>query len=189
MIVAAMTTGASNTTGTARFKGTLVGAAFAVTAWTVSRGNAIALVFLGGLVALFNFYVILVIKKAPLGRIALLAYNVSTLYAYSISQSVDDDDDDEGGADPLIWDIAFHRVISVTLGILWGIIFCRLFWPISGRKKFREGLSVLYLQMGLIWKRGPLTMSLQKNNTLDYMREGEQAALQRYGKCILPPTP
>ncbi|UPL01460.1 hypothetical protein LCI18_012394 [Fusarium solani-melongenae] len=180
MIVAAMTTGAANTTGTARFKGTLIGATFAITAWTVSRGNAIALVFLGGLVALFNFYVILVVKKAPLGRIALLAYNVSTLYAYSISQSVDDDDDDEGGADPLIWDIAFHRVISVTLGILWGIIFCRLFWPISGRKKFREGLSVLYLQMGLIWKRGPLTVSLHSNNTLDYMREGEQAALQRY---------
>ncbi|KAF4981419.1 hypothetical protein FZEAL_2767 [Fusarium zealandicum] len=180
MIVAAMTTGAANTTGTARFKGTLIGAGFAVTSWTVSQGNAIALVFLGGLVALFNFYVILVIKKAPLGRIALLAYNVSTLYAYSISQYVDDDDDDEGGDNPLIFDIAFHRVVAVTLGIVWGIVFCRLIWPISGRKKFREGLSVLYLQMGLIWKRGPLTVSLQSNNTLDYMREGEQAALQRY---------
>ncbi|KAM5382073.1 hypothetical protein ACJZ2D_002675 [Fusarium nematophilum] len=180
MIVAAMTTGAANTTGTARFKGTLIGAAFAVTCWTISQGNAIALVFLGGLTALFNFYVILAVKKAPLGRIALLAYNVSTLYAYSISQYVDDDDDDEGGDSPLIVDIAFHRVVSVTLGIVWGIIFCRLIWPISGRKKFREGLSVLYLQMGLIWKRGPLTMSLQSNNTLDYMREGEQAALQRY---------
>ncbi|KAF5026167.1 hypothetical protein F66182_1731 [Fusarium sp. NRRL 66182] len=180
MIVAAMTTGSANTTGTARFKGTLVGAACALICWTVSQGNAIALIFLGGLVALFNFYVILVIKKAPLGRIALLAYNVTTLYAYSISQDVDDDDDDEGGSNPLIFDIAYHRVIAVTLGIIWGIVVCRLLWPISGRKKFREGLSVLYLQMGLIWKRGPLAMTLQKNNTLDYMREGEQAALQRY---------
>ncbi|KAF4467318.1 Lactobacillus histidine kinase [Fusarium albosuccineum] len=180
MIVAAMTTGAANTTGTARFKGTLIGAACAVTCWTVSQGNAIVLIFLGGLVALANFYVILAIKKAPLGRIALLAYNVSTLYAYSISQSVDDDDDDEGGSNPLIIDIAYHRVVSVTLGILWGIVVCRILWPISGRKKFREGLSVLYLQMGLIWKRGPLSVSLHSNNTLDYMREGEQAALQRY---------
>ncbi|KAI1071066.1 hypothetical protein LB507_009700 [Fusarium sp. FIESC RH6] len=183
MIVAAMTTGSANTTGTARFKGTIIGATFAVVCWTVSQGNAVALVCLGGLVALFNFYVILVIKKAPLGRIALLAYNVSTLYAYSISQDVDDDDDDEGGSNPLIFDIVWHRVIAVTLGIIWGIVVCRLLWPISGRKKFREGLSVLYLQMGLIWKRGPLTVSLQKDsthNTLDYMREGEQAALQRY---------
>lgn len=180
MIVAGMTTGAANTTGTARFKGTLVGAACAITAWTVSQGNAIALVFLGGLVAFCNFYWILAIKNAPLGRIAQLSYNVSTLYAYSLSQSVDDDDDDEGGSNPLIFDIAFHRVVAVTLGILWGVIFCRLLWPISGRRKFREGLSVLYLQMGLIWKRGPLTVSLQSNDTVDYMREGEQAALQRY---------
>lgn len=181
MIVAGMTTGASNTTGTARFKGTLVGATCAVASWTLSQGEPIPLVILGGIVALCNFYWILAIKNAPLGRIALLAYNVSTLYAYSISQDVDDDDDDEGGANPLILDIAFHRVVSVTLGILWGVVFCRLLWPISGRRKFREGLSVLYLQMGLIWKRGPLTVSLHSNNTLDYMREGEQAALQRYG--------
>ncbi|KAF7540930.1 hypothetical protein G7Z17_g12075 [Cylindrodendrum hubeiense] len=180
MIVAGMTTGAANTTGTARFKGTLVGAACAITSWTLSGGDPIALIFFGGIVALCNFYWILAVKNAPLGRIALLAYNVSTLYAYSLSQSVDDDDDDEGGADPMIFDIAFHRVVSVTLGILWGVIFCRLLWPISGRRKFREGLSVLYLQMGLIWKRGPLTVSLQSNNTVDYMREGEQAALQRY---------
>ncbi|KAI6768263.1 hypothetical protein HG530_006272 [Fusarium avenaceum] len=183
MIVAAMTTGSANTTGTARFKGTLIGATFAIVCWTASQGNGIALVFLGAVVALFNFYVILVIKKAPLGRIALLAYNVSTLYAYSISQDVDDDDDDEGGSNPLIFDIAWHRVVAVTLGIIWGIVVCRVLWPISGRKKFREGLSVLYLQMGLIWKRGPLTVSLFKDsthNTLDYMREGEQAALQRY---------
>lgn len=181
MIVAAMTTGAANTTGTARFKGTLVGASFAVAAWTISQGNGLALVFLGGLVALVNFYIILVSKQAPLGRIALLAYNVSTLYAYSISQYVDDDDDDEGGAEPEILDIAFHRVVSVTLGILWGIIVCRILWPISGRRKFREGLSVLYLQMGLIWRRGPLSVSpLNKNTTIDFMREGEQAALQRY---------
>ncbi|KAK7419892.1 hypothetical protein QQX98_003079 [Neonectria punicea] len=180
MIVAGMTTGAANTTGTARFQGTLVGAACAVTSWILSQGNPIALVFLGGIVALCNFYWILAIKNAPLGRIALLAYNVSTLYAYSLSQSVDDDDDDEGGSNPLIFEIVFHRVVSVTLGILWGVIFCRLLWPISGRRKFREGLAVLYLQMGLIWKRGPLTVSLQSNNTMDYMREGEQAALQRY---------
>lgn len=185
MIVMGMTTGAANTTGTSRFQGTLIGAACAVTSWIVSQGNAIALFFIGGIVALGNFYMILVVKNGPLGRIALLAYNVSTLYAYSLSQSVDDDDDDEGGSNPLIFDIAFHRVTSVTLGILWGIIFCRLLWPISGRRKFREGLSVLYLQLGLIWKRGPLTVSLESNNTMDYMREGEQAALQRYGKfCV-----
>jgi hypothetical protein len=180
MIVVGMTTGAANTSGSARFLGTLIGATCACAAWLLSFDNPFILAFLGGLVALGNFYVILVIKNAPLGRVALLAYNVIVLYAYSISQKVDDDDDDEGGRNPFIFEISYHRVIAVTLGIMWGMIVCRFLWPISGRRKFREGLAVLYLQLGLIWKRGPLLTMLESNSTVDYMREGEQAALQRY---------
>lgn len=181
MIVVGMTTGASNTTGTSRFIGTLIGATSACVSWQVSQGNPWLLALFGWLVSLGNFYVILVLKKAPLGRISLLAYNVITLYAYTISQDVDDDDDDEGGIDPLIYEIAYHRVVAVTLGIVWGILICRLLWPISGRRKFREGLAVLHLQLGLIWKRGPLSTMVASNSTLDYMREGEQVALRRYG--------
>ena len=182
MIVVAMTTGASNTTSTARFLGTLIGAACACVSWLVGQGNPYVLALLGWLMACWNFYLILVLNNAPLGRISLLAYNVIVLYAYSLSQSVEDDDDDEGGKNPLIFDITWHRVVAVTLGILWGMIVCRLLWPISGRRKFREGLSVLYLQLGLIWKRGPLGVLIESDNKLDYMHEGEQAALQRYGK-------
>ncbi|CAH0004839.1 unnamed protein product [Clonostachys byssicola] len=180
MIVVAMTTGASNTTSTSRFIGTLIGAACAVVAWIIGQENPFLLAFLGWLVALWNSYLIVVLNNASMGRICLLAYNVITLYAYSISQDVDDDDDDEGGTSPMIFDIAFHRVVSVTIGILWGMIFCRLVWPISARRKFREGLAVLYLQMGLIWKRGPLAVLKDSRSLPDYMREGEQAALQRY---------
>ncbi|PNY25108.1 Uncharacterized protein TCAP_04950 [Tolypocladium capitatum] len=180
MIVVGMTTGASNTTSTARFLGTLIGAACACVSWLASRGNAHVLALFGWLMACWNFYLILVVKNAPLGRISLLAYNVIVLYAYSLSQNVDDDDDDEGGNNPLIFDITYHRVVAVTLGILWGMVVCRLLWPISARRKFREGLSVLYLQLGLIWKRGPLGILVESDNTLAYMREGEQAALQRY---------
>ncbi|KHN96396.1 60S ribosomal protein L19 [Metarhizium album ARSEF 1941] len=183
MIVVGMTTGASNTTSTARLVGTLIGAACACVSWLASQGNAYVLALCGWLMALWNFYMILVIKNGPSGRIALLAYNVIVLYAYSLSQDVDDDDDDEGGTDPLIFDIAYHRVVAVVLGIIWGMIVCRLLWPISGRKKFKEGLSVLYLQLGLIWKRGPLSILLESNNTQDYMKEGEQGALQRYA-CV-----
>lgn len=182
MIVVGMTTGASNTTGTARFIGTLIGATCACFTWVVSGGNNIVLAGLGCVLAFWNFYMILVVKNGPLGRISLLAYNVIVLYAYSLSQNVDDDDDDEGGTNPLIFNITYHRVVAVTLGIVWGISVCRLLWPISGRTKFREGLAVLYLQLGLIWKRGPLTVLMETNNTLDYLQEGEQAALQRYGK-------
>ncbi|OAQ81013.1 60S ribosomal protein L19 [Purpureocillium lilacinum] len=180
MIVVGMTTGASNTTSTARLIGTIIGATCAVVSWLVSQGNAYVLALFGWLVACWNFYLILVLKNAPLGRISLLAYNVIVLYAYSLSQDVDDDDDDEGGKNPLIFDITYHRVVAVVLGILWGMIICRLLWPISGRLKFKEGLSVLYLQLGLIWKRGPLGVLLDSNNTKDYLQEEEQTALRRY---------
>ncbi|KAK3941241.1 Fusaric acid resistance protein-like-domain-containing protein [Diplogelasinospora grovesii] len=180
MIVCSMTVGAANTTGWARFIGTLIGAAASVLNWNLSQGNAVPLVFLGSLVAFGSFWVIIARGKAPLGRITLLAYNVSTLYAYSLSQTVDDDDDDEGGVRPIIMQIVLHRFLAVTAGILWGLIVCRIIWPISARKKFKEGLSMLYLQMGLIWKRGPLAILLRSDCTRSYLKSGEQAALQKY---------
>ena len=122
--------------------------------------------------------------KAPLGRMAILAYNVSTLYAYSLSQKVDDDDEDEGGVHPFIMEIAKHRSISVITGILWGLIVCRVIWPISARKKFKQGISMLYLQMGLIWKRGPLAILLRSDCTRSYLKSGEQVALQKYASRL-----
>ncbi|KAL7811386.1 Fusaric acid resistance protein-like domain-containing protein [Trichoderma gracile] len=184
MIVCSMTVGASNTTGWARFMGTFFGAVFSLFNWTVSQGNAIALILLGWLVSFWNFYLIVARGKAPLGRMTILAYNVSTLYAYSLSQRVDDDDDDEGGIHPIMMKIVKHRVISVTAGILWGLIVCRVIWPISARRKFKEGVSMLYLQMGLIWRRGPLAILLRSDCSESYLKSGEQVAMQRYANRL-----
>ena len=180
MIVCAMTVGASNTTGWSRFMGTLIGVGATLVNWNVTQGNALGLVIMGWFVAFWSFWMIVAQGKAPLGRITLLAYNVSTLYAYSLSQAVDDDDDDEGGTTPIIGEIVRHRFFAVTAGILWGLIVCRLIWPISARRKFKEGLSMLYLQMGLIWKRGPLAILLRSDCSRSYLRSGEQQALQKY---------
>ncbi|KAM7217807.1 Fusaric acid resistance protein-like domain containing protein [Rhypophila decipiens] len=184
MIVCSMTVGASNTTGWARFMGTIIGAGTSYFNWTVTQGNAIGLLFLGWLVAFWSFWMIVAQGKAPLGRITLLAYNVSTLYAYSLSQKVDDDDDDEGGSNPIIGEIVRHRFFAVTAGILWGLFVCRLIWPISARRKFKEGLSMLYLQMGLIWKRGPLAILLRSDCSRSYLKTGEQAALMKYANRL-----
>lgn len=184
MIVCSMTVGAANTTGTARFNGTLVGIFFTIVNWNISGGNNIALLFLGAMVAFISFYITIVQNKVAFGRTILLAYNVSLLYAYLIANKVDDDDDDEGGTTPYIGDISLHRAVSVTVGIVWGLVVCRLIWPISARKKFREGISVLYLQMGLIWKRGPLAILLRSDCSRSYLKSGEQAALQRYASRL-----
>ncbi|TRX90277.1 hypothetical protein FHL15_008822 [Xylaria flabelliformis] len=181
MIVCSMTVGASNATGLARFTGTVMGASFVVINWLIADGNPVGLALLGWAVSFGAFYIMVERGNAPFGRFILLSYNVSSLYAYSLSQSVEDDDDDEGGIHPRIREIAFHRVVAVAIGIIWGLIFCRLIWALPARKKFKEGLAVLYLQMGLIWKRGPLAILLRNDATFtSYMKLGEQAAMQRY---------
>lgn len=185
MIVCSVTVGASNSTGAARFGGTILGAIFVLINWWITDGEVIGLAALGWLVSFFAFYIMIDRGNGPMARFILLSYNVSSLYAYSLTQTVDDDDDDEGGVNPIITEIALHRVVAVSIGVLWGLVVCRLIWPMPARRKFKEGLAVLYLQMGLIWKRGPLAILLRSDTGLgdgpaSYMRTGEQAAMQRY---------
>jgi len=180
MLVCSMTIGASNTTGLQRVFGTCFGALVAVAAWVVSCDNPFILGFFGWLVSIGCFYVILGLGKGPMGRFILLTYNLSALYAYSLSVKDDDDDDDEGGVSPEIWEIVLHRVVAVLAGCLWGLIVTRLIYPISARKKLKHGISLLWLRMGLIWKRDPLTILMESDERSSYMDIRESLELQRF---------
>jgi len=180
MLVCSMTIGASNTTGLQRFLGTCLGALLGTISWIMSVENPFALGFFGWLVSLWCFYIILGKGKGPMGRFILLTYNLSALYAYSLSVKDDDDDDDEGGIAPEIWGIVLHRVVSVMAGCIWGIIVTRVLWPISARRKVRDGISLLWLRMGLIWKRDPLQLLVEGPSRSTYMDIREAIELQRY---------
>ncbi|KAH8589429.1 Fusaric acid resistance protein-like-domain-containing protein [Bisporella sp. PMI_857] len=180
MLVCSMTIGASNTTGWSRFIGTFLGAIIAIFTWSICQGNPIALAFCGWLVSLPCFYIILAKGNGPFGRFIMLTYNLSCLYAYSISIKEVDDDDDEGGATPYIFEIAIHRVAAVLAGCIWGLIITRVIFPISARRKFEDGLSLLWLRMGLIWKRDPLSTLLEGESKDSYMNLTEELALQKY---------
>ncbi|KAH7118779.1 Fusaric acid resistance protein-like-domain-containing protein [Dendryphion nanum] len=181
MLVCSMTIGASNTTGFQRFFGTCLGAVFAIIAWIVARENAFILGFFGWLVSLLCFYIIVGKGKGPMGRFIMLTYNLSALYAYSLSVRDEEDDDDEGGISPEIWEIVLHRVIAVMIGCIWGIIVTRVIWPISARRKVKKGTSLLWLKMGLIWKRGPLRVLLNDSRRPpSYMSQREELELRRY---------
>ncbi len=110
----------------------------------------------------------------------MLTYNLSALYAYSLSVKDDEDDDDEGGINPHITEIALHRVMAVISGCIWGLIITRVLWPISARRKFKDGLSLLWLRMALIWKRDPLSSLIEGESPKAYMHSGEEFALQRF---------
>ncbi|TAQ89411.1 hypothetical protein B7494_g2290 [Chlorociboria aeruginascens] len=180
MLVCSMTIGASNTTGWARFIGTFIGAILAVITWVTCQGNAFALAFCGWLVSLPCFYLIVAKGQGPFGRFIMLTYNLSCLYAYSLSIKDGDNDEDEGGVTPVITEIAFHRVVAVFGGVLWGLIITRLIWPISARRKFKNGLTLLWLRMGLIWRRDPLSTLLEGESPNAYINFREECALQRY---------
>ena len=116
MLVCSMTIGASNTTGWSRFLGTCIGAVCAIVSWTASGGNAYPQAFFGWIMALWTAYIIIAQGKGPMGRFIMLTYNLSALYAYSLSVKDLDDDDDEGGIDPIITQITLHRVLAVLSG-------------------------------------------------------------------------
>lgn len=180
MLVCSMTIGASNTTGYSRFLGTCLGAICAVVAWDVSQANPCLLAFFGWCMSFWTSYLIVGRGKGPMGRFIMLTYNLSALYAYSLSVKDDDHDDDEGGNRPVIVEIAGHRVVAVLSGCIWGLIITRLVWPISAREKLKTGLSLLWLRMGLIWKRDPLTTLTDGEKPNQYMDLREEFQLQRF---------
>lgn len=184
MLVCCMTIGASNTTGMNRFIGTFIGSCLAVLAWIIANqhgvANPVVLGFLGWMVSLPCFYINIAKNDGPFCRFILLTYNLGALYSYSLSIHDDDNDDDEGGIDPAIWDIVVHRFVSVIAGIVWGLIISRVVWPVSARRKLTDGLSVLWLRMGLIFKRDPLATLLLGSPSNHYMDICEESELQSF---------
>ncbi|KAL8701047.1 MAG: hypothetical protein Q9224_000685 [Gallowayella concinna] len=180
MLVCSMTIGASNTTGYARFLGTCIGAVCAIITWTLSGENPVALAAFGWFMSFWTAYIIVAQGKGPMGRFIMLTYNLSALYAYSLSVKDLDDDNDEGGISPIITEITFHRTAAVLSGCVWGLIITRLIWPISARQKLKDGLSVLWLRMGLVWKRRPMECRLQGRASNAYMDLAEESHLHRF---------
>ncbi|KAL8658643.1 MAG: hypothetical protein Q9226_000858 [Calogaya cf. arnoldii] len=180
MLVCSMTIGASNTTGYARFLGTCIGAVCAIIAWELSGENPFALAAFGWFMSVWTAYIIVAQGKGPMGRFIMLTYNLSALYAYSLSVKDLDDDDDEGGISPIITEITFHRTAAVLSGCVWGLIITRFIWPISARQKLKDGLSVLWLRMGLIWKRRPMECRLEGKTANAYMDLEEELHLHKF---------
>jgi len=192
MIVMSMTLGQTNSSGKARISGTLVGTVLSLFAWFVFSVNPYTLSLFGWAVSIPCFWIILTWKQATFGRFILLTYNLSVLYAYSLATSSaegGDDDDDEGGTSPIITEIALHRSVAVTAGVLWGVFINLAIWPTSARNQLRNGLGVLWLRMALIWRHDPLLSLLEpatsttspyhnRRDQTKYMDITEEHALQ-----------
>lgn len=173
MLVCSMNIGASNTTAWSRSYGTLLGAVIAILVWLACQENPFALAFCGWVVSLVCFYFIVALNQGPMGRFILLTYNLSVLYAYGIA--IGDPDAPNGkhddGSRKTIFEVALHRCVAVLLGVFGGLIVTHYIWPISARTKVQRGLSLLWLRMGLIWKKAPLMLLIDGGSATPYYKD------------------
>ena len=104
MLVCSMTIGASNTTGYSRVLGTCLGAVLAVAAWEISHENPYVLGLFGFCMAYWTAFIIIGRGKGPMGRFIMLTYNLSALYAYTLTIRDDQEggDEEDEGRHPLI---------------------------------------------------------------------------------------
>ncbi|EFQ98979.1 hypothetical protein MGYG_01989 [Nannizzia gypsea CBS 118893] len=180
MLVCSMTIGASNTTGYARFLGTCIGAICALVSWYVAEANVIFLAIFGWAMSFCTAYITIARGNGPMGRFIMLTYNLIVLYAYALAKEGADDGVGEGGDDPVITDITLHRVVAVFVGILWGIIITRIIWPSSAKRKLKDGLSVFWLRLSVIWKRDPLSTMIRGGPASPYFDVQERIKLQLF---------
>lgn len=146
-----------------RFLGTFLGAFLAYWVWVLFYPNVILMALSGFLVSIPCFGIILYWKaNNAFGRFILLTYNLTVLYSYtmSLNAGLGIGDDWEGGDNPIIFEIAFHRYLSVSVGVVWAVIITLTLFPMSARARVKQGLTTVWLRLGLIWKSGPLTSSL-----------------------------
>ena len=131
-VVMSTTIGATNFNSFFRIAGTVFGAAVATAAWyLLGNGHPVLMCGFAALFSLLPYAIILRYPKyATSGRLVLLSFNLTALYAYNVRHT---------GYD--IEDIALHRTIAVTVGTLWGLFVTRFCFPFEARKELRAGLS------------------------------------------------
>lgn len=149
-----------------RFLGTFIGAILAYTVWTLCYPNVLLMSLLGLIVSVPCFDIILNWKaNNPFGRFILLTYNLTVLYSYTMSLQdslpTDGDDWEGGSGKPIIREIAFHRYAAVSFGVFWALLITATLLPVTARDRLKKGLAVVWLRMGLIWKKGPFC--IEKN--------------------------
>lgn len=160
-----------------RILGTFLGAVGGWAIWTLVGENPVALPLIGWAVACGCFWIILYwpAKKNMFGRFILLTFNLTLLYTFSLSiADQDDDSEDDDETQLIVKDIAFHRFISVCVGVLWALLITTLVLPNSARTRLKRGLSVLWVRMGLVWRADVISAIPRKGDAADSVLSGPQ---------------
>lgn len=145
MIIMARNLGAMSHNIPLRLVGTTIGALIGIGVSLICSGYGL---ILWSSVVCFICYRRILSKTNPVfGRFILLSYNLVSLYQYSQRNESDS-----------IVHIAFHRVVSVTIGVLWAVFITVTIWPHSARQELRSKLCIQWMRMGMSWKNDLLAI-------------------------------
>ncbi|EIW83515.1 hypothetical protein CONPUDRAFT_81418 [Coniophora puteana RWD-64-598 SS2] len=146
MAVMSPTIGATNFASFHRFFGTFFAAGIAAGVYTLFAHNAIMLSLCGVVFSTPCFYFIVGKPAyATTGRMVLLTYNLTCLYTYNIRS--------RGDYTRSVLDIAYHRFVAVTLGLVWAAIVSRFWWPAEARRELSNALGEFCLNIGWLYTR------------------------------------
>ncbi|KAH9949028.1 Fusaric acid resistance protein-like-domain-containing protein [Amylocystis lapponica] len=142
-VVMGPTIGATNYMGVLRVLGTLSGAATAVVVWSAFPENPYVLSVFGFFYSIPCFYYIITKPQyATTSRFVLLTYNLTCLYCYNVRQK-----------DISVVEVAFHRALAVTIGVVWAWLVSRFWWPTEARRALSRALGDFCLNMGWLYTR------------------------------------
>ncbi|TFK44661.1 Fusaric acid resistance protein-like-domain-containing protein [Crucibulum laeve] len=142
-VVISPTIGATNYLSLQRVLGTLFGAAVAATMYTLSPENPVVLSIFGFFFSMPCFYYAVAKPEyISASRFVLLTYNLTCLFCYNLRQK-----------DVYVWDIAFHRAVAVTAGVLWAAVVSRFWWPAEARRELSRALGEFCLNIGWLYTR------------------------------------
>ncbi|KAI8150419.1 Fusaric acid resistance protein-like-domain-containing protein [Fennellomyces sp. T-0311] len=166
MTLMAPTLGSTNLGAVLRVLATVAGCAVATLTYTLFPANPVVLTLLTWLYSIPAFWVILYHKHGRFGQVALLAYNLVVLYMYNHRNDVQYVDIG------VVW-LACVRCVTVSLGVVIGLVVTAYIWPYEARVELRKGLSDVLIQFSWLYKH--LSTTHDAEEMLFHQTECQQA--------------
>ncbi|TPX58693.1 hypothetical protein PhCBS80983_g02942 [Powellomyces hirtus] len=147
IVVMTPSVGGTNAAGVWRLFGTVAGAGMAVLSSVLFPGSPIGLFCMAALVCVPCMHIFLNTEYPMLGQISLITFTIIIFNDFSGAL------DPTTGEQYSIFEIAFRRGVSVTVGVVMGMFVSWYIWPFTARKALRLGLSGVIFDIGLLYSR------------------------------------
>ncbi|KAI9597558.1 Fusaric acid resistance protein-like-domain-containing protein [Syncephalis fuscata] len=138
-VVMTPTVGGSNVVAIYRIIGTILGSVVAYLAYTLFPGSRIILPCVAFLFALPCFHLVMHTGYPRVGQFSCMTFTTVLMSQYAVYE----DDELE------IRDVALTRAITVTIGVIIGLLGTIYVWPYEARAELRRGICDFFINLNL----------------------------------------